>query len=429
MVLPVLVAPGRLEVQEVPVPAPGPGELLLEVEVALTCGTDVKTYRRGHPKIPFPAPLGHEFAGRVAAVGKEVAGFHDGDPLACVPTAPCRVCALCRRGRENLCPAAMDEMVLGAFAPFVRLPARLVRANVFVRPAGMSAVTAAALEPLACVVHGASRVPVEEARTVAILGDGPIALLFLQLVRARSQARVALAGKHAVRLRAAWELGAERVVGSTEHGGRSEAGPGAGTRAAAGGRAGRVGSGGEGPAHPEQLGSSTDRDPYRDLSGHDGAREPGGAAGRARGEAEAEGASRDDPFRDALRDLGARDGRADVVIECVGSPAAWERAVRLAAPGATVLLFGGCPAGSTAALDTYAVHYEEVDVRGAFHYSPRDVREALDLLAAGTVRVEPLITHRLPLSRLSEALDLVIRREAIKVAVVPGSGMPERGVP
>ncbi|NIP81063.1 MAG: alcohol dehydrogenase catalytic domain-containing protein, partial [Gemmatimonadetes bacterium] len=151
----VLVEPGRVELRDVPVPEPAPGELLVRVDVALTCGTDLKTYRRGHPRISLPAPLGHELAGTVAA--GRAGAFREGDALATVPTAPCGRCRLCRRGRENLCPDAVGRMVFGAFADYVLLPAHIVD-NAFPRPAGMTAETAAALEPLACVVHGADRV-------------------------------------------------------------------------------------------------------------------------------------------------------------------------------------------------------------------------------------------------------------------------------
>ncbi|MBI4519746.1 MAG: alcohol dehydrogenase catalytic domain-containing protein, partial [Gemmatimonadetes bacterium] len=178
---PVLVEPGRIEERDDADPAPGRGELLVRVEAALTCGTDVKTFRRGHPRIPLPAPFGHEMAGTVVAVGKDVVALQEGDALACVPTAPCGECTACRRGRENLCAVAIEEMRFGAFSPYVLLPDRIVRRSVFARPATMSATTAAALEPLACVVHGASRIPLVGARSVLILGDGPIALLFLQL--------------------------------------------------------------------------------------------------------------------------------------------------------------------------------------------------------------------------------------------------------
>lgn len=367
MSVPVLVEPGRIEVEERPVPRPGPGELLLRVDAALTCGTDVKTYRRGHPKIPLPTPLGHELSGTVAAAGERVRGFREGDPVALVPTAPCGACRRCRAGRENLCPVAVEEMLLGAFAPYVLVPERLARTHVFPRPEGMDAVTAAGLEPLACVVHGASRLPAG-AETAAIVGDGPIALLFLQLLRSRGVPRIAVVGRHADRLRAAEALGADRVV---------DAGPDDGRGAAAGAPAGRAGW--EAP----------------------------------------EGAGAPAALRDEIAGWTSGDG-ADIVVECVGRAEAWEAAAELAAPGGAVLMFGGCPAGSRVSLPTHRIHYEEVDVLGAFHFTPRDVREALGLLESGEVAVRPLVTAELPLEWAGEALELVMERRAIKVALRPG---------
>jgi L-iditol 2-dehydrogenase len=335
-----LLRPGELRLSDAPVPRPGRGELLVRVDVALTCGTDLKTYRRGHPRIPLPAPLGHELAGTVVAVGGGVHDFRAGDALASAPTAPCGTCGLCRRGRENLCPDAVGRIVLGAFGDYVLLPAHVVATNVFPRPAGMTAEVAAALEPLACVVHGAGRVPLDRADTVLVLGDGPIALLFVQLARLRGAGGVLVAGRHEPRLAVARALGA----------------------------------------------ATTD-------------------AGEAELEAEV-----------AERTGGSG---ADVVIECVGTADAWRAAQRLAGPGGTVLLYGGCPAGTAVAFDAERLHYGEVDLIGAFHYTPRAVREALELLARGAVRIDPLITHRLPLERLPEALGLALSRTAIKVAVTP----------
>jgi L-iditol 2-dehydrogenase len=314
---------------------------VVRVEAALTCGTDLKTYRRGHPKIPLPTPMGHEFSGVVAAVGAGVDRFREGDAVACVPTAPCGECRLCRRGRESLCPDAVGRMVFGAFAEYVRLPAHLARTNVFPRPAGLSAEAAAALEPLACVVHGADRVAFERAEHVVLLGDGPIALFFAQVARLRGAGRVLLVGRHPARLAVAAALGAEPL---------------------------------------EDPGGETLVEAVRGWTGGTG---------------------------------------ADVVVECVGRPEVWEAAPALAAVGGEVLLYGGCATGTRASFDTYRVHYDEVDLKGAFHYGRADVRRALDHLVRGEVRAEPLITHRRPLARLEEALGLALSREAVKVAVTP----------
>src|SRR5687768_4991425 len=96
-----LVQPGVIEMREVPRPEPAAGEVVLHIEAALTCGTDIKTYQRGHPKIPLPAPLGHEFSGTITAVGAGVDRFREGDAVACTPTASCGVCRVCERRSEE----------------------------------------------------------------------------------------------------------------------------------------------------------------------------------------------------------------------------------------------------------------------------------------------------------------------------------------
>src|SRR5512135_1043737 len=111
----ILISPGVLEInRKAEVPVPGPGEVVIKVRAALTCGTDIKAYLRGHPKIPLPSPMGHEFAGDVHAVGEGVKMFVAGMPVMGVHSAPCGECAFCRMGRENLCDKAMEDKALGA---------------------------------------------------------------------------------------------------------------------------------------------------------------------------------------------------------------------------------------------------------------------------------------------------------------------------
>jgi L-iditol 2-dehydrogenase len=335
-----LLAPGTIELREVPVPAPASGEVLVRVDAALTCGTDVKMFQRGHAKLPLPAPFGHEFAGTVAAAGAGVQEFAEGDTVMCVPTAPCGECGMCRAERENLCAGTIGRMVLGAYAEYVLLPAHIVQRHLFHRPHHLPPQQAAVLEPLSCVLHGAERIDWNRADSVAIIGDGAIALLFARVAVLRG-AMTFVAGRHETRLDIARDYGAM-------------------------------------PVH----------------------------------------ASGDEEAAAALRTF--TDGRGpDVVIECVGTPETWRFASEMVAPGGTVLLFGGCAAGAQATFDAYRLHYEEVDLIGAFHYTPRAVAAAHALLVDGTLNAAPLITHSVRLSELRTAIDLMVTREAVKVAVQP----------
>ncbi|MGZ6253785.1 MAG: zinc-dependent alcohol dehydrogenase, partial [Candidatus Binataceae bacterium] len=208
----VLFAPGDLRLCEFTPPRPGLGELLLRVKCALSCGTDLKTYRRGHPMWRLPTPFGHEFAGVVVEAGEGVTRFKAGDELMAAPTAPCEKCFFCLRGQENLCPQAMEKMVMGAYADFLLLPAHVVACNAFRKPPALAFEEAALLEPLSCIVHAQALARPEPAESVLIIGAGAFGLLHLLALRANGVREVAVAGRGANRLEWAGRLGADRVI-------------------------------------------------------------------------------------------------------------------------------------------------------------------------------------------------------------------------
>ena len=209
--------PGDLRFEDAPIPTPGPGEAVVRVEAALTCGTDVKTLRRGHPvMIPVvPTVFGHEFAGTVVAVGSGVRGLAEGDRVAAANSAPCGQCSLCRAGRPNLCEDLL--FVNGAYGEYIALPPRLVRANTVRIGAALPARRAAFAEPLACALLGIERARVEAGATVAIVGHGPLGCL-LAMVAAARKARVLLVGKTGWRLDRVRALGIAQCVDASEAG-------------------------------------------------------------------------------------------------------------------------------------------------------------------------------------------------------------------
>jgi L-iditol 2-dehydrogenase len=188
------------------VPEPGPGEIVMRVEAALTCGTDVKVLRRGHPvMIPHvPTVFGHEFAGAVARVGSGVSGLREGDRVVAANSAPCGACRYCRAGRENLCEHLL--FVNGAYGEYLALPPRLVATNVVRLGPTLPARRAAFAEPLACALLGIERARVEAGMRVAVIGHGPLGCL-LALVAAQRGARPLLVGKPGWRLDRIRELG------------------------------------------------------------------------------------------------------------------------------------------------------------------------------------------------------------------------------
>jgi L-iditol 2-dehydrogenase len=195
-----LVAPGRVELQELPIPRPGPGQVLLRVERALAGGTDRKAFARGHPQIPMPGPFGHRYTGTVAALGEGAPDLAIGQPIMGVHSAPCLACDLCRKGRQHLCPDVMKEKVLGAFGQFLCIPAPVARQNLFPRPDHVDADHATLLEPLSCVVHGLRRIDWQGVDRVLVLGLGSMGLLFAQLLPKWTTADFAGAGRGPARL-------------------------------------------------------------------------------------------------------------------------------------------------------------------------------------------------------------------------------------
>ncbi|MGD9694995.1 MAG: zinc-binding dehydrogenase [Thermoleophilia bacterium] len=205
----VLHGPGDLRLDRVPDPRPGPGELVLRVEVALTCATDAKMAAAGrHPALgPLPAGLGHEVVGTVAEAGPG-APFGLGERLVVANSAPCGGCPECGSGRPGLCRRI--EYLTGAFAELLRVPARIAAVNAVPLPAGIDPALAAMTEPVACAVHGAARCGAAPGDVVLVLGGGLQGLVVAGLLAARG-CRVHLADPHAERRALARRFGAVAV--------------------------------------------------------------------------------------------------------------------------------------------------------------------------------------------------------------------------
>jgi len=207
--------PGDVRMEDVPAPEPGPGEVLVHIGAALTCGTDVKTYKRGHPTLikETPSPFGHEFGGTIEEVGKGVEGWRPGMRVVAANSAPCNRCYYCKVGDQSMCEEL--EFLNGAFAEYIVIPRRIVEQNLYEIPSGVAFSRAALLEPLACAVHGVVRTPISVGDTVVIVGAGQIGLMFVRLATERG-ARVLCADMSESRLEVAGQLGAEETVQVSE---------------------------------------------------------------------------------------------------------------------------------------------------------------------------------------------------------------------
>jgi L-iditol 2-dehydrogenase len=208
-----------LEVTEVPTPAAGAGEVLIQVGACGICGSDVHGYDGSSGgRIP-PIVMGHEAAGRIAAVGAGVTGWAKGDRVTFDSTIYCGACGYCKRGEVNLCDhrqvlgvSCGDYSRAGAFAEFVAVPARVV----YKLPERISFAEASMLEAVAVAIHAVSLAGITKESIALVVGAGTIGVLILQALRAVGCHRVLVSDVDGSRLKLAKELGAADVLSANE---------------------------------------------------------------------------------------------------------------------------------------------------------------------------------------------------------------------
>ena len=339
-----------------------PGEVRIRIEAALTCGTDLKVFKRGYhaQMIVPPAVFGHELAGIISEVhescssGRESAHskkeeinqsrltsaatkWSVGDRVVVANSAPCGVCFHCKAGQENICDNL--QFLNGAYAESIAVPARLVEKNLLKLKSETTFADAALAEPLACVAQGVEDTKLCAGQNVLILGAGPIGLMFVALAK-HLGCNVTVAGRRAPRLEAARRLGARQVI---------------------------------------------------DIG---------------------------DGWNLVTKVRQATDAHFDTVIEAVGQPTVWENAVHLARKSGTVNFFGGCPAGTTVSLDTQLIHYSNLTLLASFHHTPRAIRRALEFIESGVIGAAEFVDGECPLTRLPELFQsMAAGNHAIKTLI------------
>ncbi len=336
----ILVEPKRIELRGVPMPQPQAGALVVRVRAALTDGTDLKAYRRGHPQMPMPTPFGHEFSGDVAAVGEGVTKFSVGEPIMSVHSAPCTTCYWCQHGEEELCESVMATKILGAYAEYIEIPKHIVAQNCYPKPSDLSYACAAFLEPLSCVVHSLEFAQVPAGSTVLVMGDGGFGVLHAALA-ARRGMRAVLAGRREERLRIARAFGVADTIDA-----------------------------------------------------------------------------RSEDVAQRVRELTQGRG-ADALIECTGREEVWEAAPMMVRRGGVVSFFGGLPSTARVSFLAARMHYDEVRLVSPFHFTPRAVRRAYDLLASRAIDPAPLVSASVPLDRIADVFERLDAGEGIKFAIQP----------
>jgi L-iditol 2-dehydrogenase len=196
-----------------------PGEVRVRIEAALTCGTDLKVYKRGyHAKmIAPPAVFGHELAGSITEVHDSNSGggspWHLGDRVVAANSAPCGDCFFCHNRQENLCDSLL--FLNGAYAQAIVVPARIAAKNMLRLKPETQFADAALVEPLACVVQGVRDMHLRAGQHVLVIGAGPIGLMFVALAK-HLGCSVTVAGRGARRLERAQKLGADQILGAID---------------------------------------------------------------------------------------------------------------------------------------------------------------------------------------------------------------------
>jgi L-iditol 2-dehydrogenase len=351
----VLLGQEKIQITDLVPPALQPGEVRLRIEAALTCGTDLKVFKRGyHAKmIVPPAVFGHELAGIISEVSdvrvqalacppntlkRELQRpWQIGERVVVANSAPCGNCFFCQNHQENLCE---DLLFLnGAYAESIVIPARLVQKNLLRLKPETDFCAAALTEPLACVVQGVEDLKLRAGQNVLVLGAGPIGLMFVALAK-NLGCQVTVAGRRAARLAAAEKLGANQFI---------------------------------------DIGDGADL---------------------------------------VAKIRAATETKFDAVIEAVGRPETWEAAVQLVRKGGAVNFFGGCPSGATITLDTTLIHYSNLTLLASFHHTQRAIRRALAFIEAGVIRAKDFVDGECPLSQLPELFkSMAAGNSAIKTLI------------
>jgi len=201
-----------LRVEDVEVPEVEAGEVLVRVKASTTCGTDLKIFRRGYVEkiIRLPTVFGHEWAGEVVEVGEGLDWPKKGMRVRAGNSAPCLHCKMCQKGKYNLC----ENMIWlwGAYAEYIKVPARMVLVNMQEIPQHVSYEEASMTEPLACVLHGAEEADVKLGDIVTVIGAGPIGLLHLLTAKRKGAGKIISIDLVEERLNFARKLGADETV-------------------------------------------------------------------------------------------------------------------------------------------------------------------------------------------------------------------------
>ena len=322
-----------IRVEERPVPRIGPREALAQVQACGICGSDTMQWYREPATRNGGINTGHEIAGRLVAVGAEVAGWKAGDRVIITHHFPCLECVPCRDGNETACEAMHHKHIEpGGFSQYVRILDSGIVRGLYRMPDSMSFEEGSFVEPLGCVVRSLRKAAPIEGRSVRVVGSGLAGLLHIKMARALGASSILAVDTNEHRLRSARHAGASQTC------------------------------------YPA----------------------------------------------DTLP-------KADRVFVCTGSAAASIQALECVSRGGHILFFAADGPEKTLSIPVTRYWFEQPTIQFSYGAAPRDMREAIEWIASGKVRVSDLITHRFSIDQTPEAFDLAAnpRDGSLKVIIQP----------
>jgi len=362
-----------IRVEEVPVPEIGEGEILLKVHACGLCGTDI--YKITRKAVATPIVLGHEISGEVVKTSSGVKEFRPGDRATVAHHLPCFTCALCRSGHHSLCTDFKELNISpGGFAEYIRVNARGVTGGTFKIPDGLSYEEASLAEPIGCCLRALGKVyPALQENFVTTLpltpshqGRGNYPGLPLEnppkppFVKGGNKAIVIGLGPIGmIYVQLAKLFGIDKITGLD--------------------------------TNEERLKKAKDFGADETIN----------------------------PL-DEKKISGLKNSGADLIIVACGGEKPIETTLNLAGPGSKVLIFAESSPDTFVRLDPNTVYHQELTLSGSYSSTPIEQKEALELLASKRLNLKPLITHRFPLEKLSDAVKLAINpKKSLKIVIMP----------
>jgi L-iditol 2-dehydrogenase len=312
-------------------------EVRVKILYALTGGTDVKTYLRGHPKLikETPSTFGYELCGEV--IESKNPKFQIGDKIISANTVPCDKCFFCNKNQAELCENL--EFLNGSFAQEIVIPAALAKVNLYKISKTIDPKIAAFTQTLAVCLLGFERTHIKDNDIVCVYGIGAVGQCFIQLCKTlRENVTVVAIGSSDIKKKLAKKYKADLVLDYKK-----------------------------------------------------------------------------DDIEKEIKKLYPHG--VDKIIEATGKPEVWQDCLKFVRQGGLINYFGGCPKDSSIKISTYDLHYKEITLTGSFHHTPKHIQQALTLLQSNVIKVDDLISDTMQLEDLEKALKLMIKGEAIKVAI------------